>query len=110
MRFGAAPPQSNGVAEEESAPSPEPLSSDAVRLYKSDDHMRNFLDCVRSREKPICDIEVGFRSVTVCHLGNIAQYTGHKLRTDPKNGHIIGDTDAAAYWSRQYAPGWTPTA
>ena len=50
----------------------EPLGSGAVRLYNSGDHMKNFFDCIRSRELPICDAEIGHRSATVCHLGVIA--------------------------------------
>ena len=49
------------------------------------------------------------KSVLLCHLGNIAQYTNRALKTDPKNGHILGDADATKYWSREYAPAWTPS-
>jgi predicted dehydrogenase len=61
----------------------EPLPSGATRLYASRDHMGNFFDCLRSRKRPICDVEIGHRSVTVCHLGNIAIRTGKKFRWDP---------------------------
>ena len=37
------------------------------------------------------------------------RFTGAILRTDPKTGHIVGNADAMKYWTRQYAPGWTPT-
>ena len=47
----------------------EPLPSDATRLYNSKSHMTNFLDCIKDRQRPICDVEVGHRSVSVCHLG-----------------------------------------
>jgi predicted dehydrogenase len=59
-----------------------PLPENAVRLYKSKDHMGNFFDCVRSRELPICDVETGHRSATMCHLGAIALRTGNKLTWD----------------------------
>ncbi|MGC9328462.1 MAG: Gfo/Idh/MocA family oxidoreductase, partial [Candidatus Hinthialibacter sp.] len=49
----------------------EPLTSSDIRLYKSDNHMQNWLDCVKTRETPVCDIEIGHRSVSVCHLANI---------------------------------------
>ena len=46
--------------------------------------MRNWMECVRSRSKPICDVEIGARSVTVCHLGNIAYWERKPLKWDPK--------------------------
>ena len=84
----------------------EPLSADSPRLQKSDDHMRNFLDCVRSREKPICDIEVGFRSVTVCHLGNIALRLGRTLQWDPVKERFFGDALANEMISRKMRAPW----
>jgi hypothetical protein len=49
-----------------------PLPADAERLYASDDHMGNFFDCVKSREAPVADAEIGHRSASVCHLGVLA--------------------------------------
>jgi predicted dehydrogenase len=71
-------------------------------------HLQNFLDCVRSGKRPNADIEEGHRSTLLCHLGNIAFRTGHVLNTDPKNGRILGDRQAAALWKRAYRPGWEP--
>jgi predicted dehydrogenase len=86
----------------------EPLKSDAVRLYKSDDHMRNFLDCVRSRQSPICDIEVGYRSVTVCHLGNISlRLGGRTLSWDPSAERFKGDALANEMLARKMRAPWT---
>jgi hypothetical protein len=48
------------------------------------------------------------KSILLCHLGNIAQYTGRKLRTDPASGRIVGDAEAMRHWQREYAPGWAP--
>jgi predicted dehydrogenase len=70
------------------------LPASATRLYASDDHMGNFFDCVRSRQSPICDAEIGHRSVTVCHLGVIALRLGRKLAWDPKREQFKGDRDA----------------
>src|SRR5262249_53481153 len=49
-----------------------PFSGSDTRLYESSDHHTNWLDCIQSRKRPICDVEIGHRSVTVCHLGNLA--------------------------------------
>ena len=62
----------------------EPLPADATRLYPSTNHMANFLDCVKTRKPTTCTAEVGYRSVTVCHLGAIALRSGKKLTWDPK--------------------------
>ncbi len=61
-----------------------PAVPDEFLPAKPVSHFRNFLDCMKSRGKPICDVEVGARSVTVCHLGNLAYWNGQKLKWDPK--------------------------
>jgi predicted dehydrogenase len=68
-----------------------PLAADAVRLPVSNDHMGNFFDCVRSRQLPICDVEIGHRSATMCHLGAIALRTGEKLTWDSEREKFAGE-------------------
>ncbi len=77
-----------------------------TRLYLSKDHHKNWLDCIRSRKLPICDVEVGHRSATVCHLGNIAVRTGRAITWDPQKEQIVGDAEAAAMLSRPYRTPW----
>jgi predicted dehydrogenase len=69
----------------------DPLPGNATRLEVSNDHMGNFIQCVRSRRQPICNVNVGHRSVTVCHLGNIALRTGHRLRWDSEQERFVGE-------------------
>jgi predicted dehydrogenase len=78
----------------------EPIRDDEIHLYKSDNHFQNWLDCIRSREKPIADVEIGHRSTTVCHLGNIARWLGRKLRWDPEKEVFPGDDEANNYLDR----------
>ena len=80
-----------------------PLPEDAARLYLSNDHMGNFFDCVRSRKLPICDVETGHRSATMCHLGAISLRTGFKLNWDYKKEHFTGEHAKVAntYVSRE---------
>jgi hypothetical protein len=79
----------------------EPLPATATRLYVSNDHGQNFLDCMRSRQQPICNAEVGHRSVTVCHLANISlRLNGRKLSWDPKAERFVGDEQANSMVSR----------
>jgi predicted dehydrogenase len=72
----------------------EPIKDDEIHLYKSDNHMQNWLDCIKSREKPVADVEIGHRSATVCHLGNIARWLGRRLQWDPVKEQFIGDEEA----------------
>jgi predicted dehydrogenase len=67
------------------------LPDDAERLYVSNDHVGNFFDCVDSRKDPICPVEVGHRSATVCHLGTIALRTGKQLTWDGDQECFTGD-------------------
>lgn len=75
----------------------EPLPANAVHVYKSDNHMQNFFDCVVSREDPIMNIENGHRVATLCHLGNIARWLGRPLKWDPEKEIFPGDTEANQY-------------
>jgi hypothetical protein len=78
-----------------------PLPADAERLYASDDHMANFFDCLRSRKAPICDVEIGHRSASLCHLGVIALRLGRQIRWDPQSESIVDDAEAASMLSRE---------
>jgi predicted dehydrogenase len=69
-------------------------------------HMGNFFDCAVSRKKPISDIESQHRSVTTCHLGNIALKLGRKLSWDPGQEEFIDDLDANRLLSRQQRSGF----
>lgn len=73
------------------------------------EHQQNFLDCIRSGDRPNCDIEEGAHSALLCHLGNIAYRTGRTVNCDPATGHIVGDDEQAQLWSREYREGWEPT-
>jgi len=78
----------------------EPIRDDEIHLYKSDNHVKNWIDCIRSRERPVADVEIGHRSTTVCHLGNIARWLGRRLRWDPEKEVFPGDDEANAYLDR----------
>jgi hypothetical protein len=84
-----------------------PASAGDVALYRSTNHHQNFLDCVKSRELPICDVEIGHRSATACHLGNLAVRTGSKIMWNAQTEQIEGNDAAKALLSRPYRAPWT---
>ena len=61
---------------------------------------------MKTRAKPITDVEIGHRSATVCHLGNIAVRLGRKIQWDPAKEQINGDAEAAAMLTRPYRSPW----
>jgi predicted dehydrogenase len=73
-----------------------PIPENGVHLYNSTSHMGNFFDCVRSRKLPICDVETGHRSATMCHLGAISLRTGLKLAWDAAQEQFVGEGAAVA--------------
>lgn len=85
----------------------EPLPADAIRLHSSDDHIRNFLDCVKARDTPVCDATIGHRSASVSHLGNIAILTGEPLRWDPSAERFVANAAADARLARPMRSPWT---
>jgi predicted dehydrogenase len=72
------------------------------------EHLANFLDCIKTGKRPNADIAEAHKSTLLCHLGNIAHRVNRVLTTSEKDGHIAGDDDATALWSREYRPGWQP--
>ncbi|MHC4593822.1 MAG: Gfo/Idh/MocA family protein [Planctomycetota bacterium] len=90
---------------------PESLKNTTIRpneihLYESNDHKQNFLDCIKSRKDPICTAEIGHRTSTVCHLGNIAMLLGRKLKWDPKKERFINDSAANSMVARAMRAPW----
>lgn len=86
----------------------EPLPSNAERLYVSNDHAANFVECMRSRKQPICDCEIGHRSVSVCHLGNIClRLGGRRLEWDPEKEDFLADAEASQLVARRMRGAWS---
>jgi hypothetical protein len=72
----------------------EPLRPDEVHLYHSDSHSGNFLKCVRTRQKTICDADVAHHSVNAVLLGGVAKQLGRSFKWDPKTETCQGDEEA----------------
>lgn len=84
----------------------EPLGPNDVHLYKSPGHRQDWINCIRSRKRPICDVAIGASSVTVCHLSNIAYWLGRPIKWDPEKREIIGDSEAARWIDRPKRAPW----
>jgi predicted dehydrogenase len=84
----------------------DPIPENGVQLYQSTDHYQDFLNCVKSRNKPICDVEIGCRSASVCHLGNLAYWYRRTLHWDPVKERFTGDAEANTWLDRARRPPW----
>jgi predicted dehydrogenase len=92
------------VPEETWAKSVEDKSGDAREQLRL--HVRNFLDCVRSRKEPLADLESGHRVATVCHLANISLRLGRRVRWDATREEIVDDAEASRMLVRPYRAPW----
>jgi predicted dehydrogenase len=70
------------------------------------DHLRNWIDCIKSRGEPACTAETGHRTATVCHLANIGYKLRRKLAWDPAKEEFPGDAEANALTTRKPREGW----
>jgi predicted dehydrogenase len=76
------------------------IGPNEIRFAVSSNHYRNFLDSVKSRKDPMEPVEVGHRTASLCHLGNIAMQLNKKIKWDPLKEQIVGDREAAKLISR----------
>lgn len=86
----------------------EELAENAIRAGrdKGGNHIQNWYDCIKSRARPRADVETGHRSATVCHLVNLARWTGRRLRWDPAKETFVGDDQANALLDRPRRQGY----
>jgi predicted dehydrogenase len=82
------------------------LSDSKIKLYKSNHHIRDFLSCVGSREKPITNEIVGARSAICCHLMNQAYYNGEVIKWDPKHNTFADKSGNPKWLTRDYRGQW----
>ena len=84
----------------------EPLGQDDVHLERSPGHHRDWVDCIRSRKRPVADVEVGARSVAISILGNLAYWHRRRLRWDPERWEFVGDAEANKWLDRERRDPW----
>jgi predicted dehydrogenase len=70
-------------------------------------HLRNFIDCIKTRQSPACNLETGIVSSALCHLGSIAYRVGRTITVDPATGEIPRDAAARSLAGGQYRSPWS---
>jgi predicted dehydrogenase len=89
-------PEPRTRARKEGEPGGEPMGA----------HAQHFLECIKSRQRPVADVEDGHQVTTACHLANLSLKLGRKLRWDPEKEEIIGDKEASLHLVRPYRKPW----
>ncbi|HOX39178.1 MAG TPA: Gfo/Idh/MocA family oxidoreductase [Candidatus Brocadiia bacterium] len=95
------------------------FGADSVQLYESPNidrgwtgswvkpsHYHDWFDCIKTRRKCVCDVEIGHRSITLSHLGNLSIRLGRKLNWDPDKEQFVGDEEANRWLSRPMRKPW----
>jgi hypothetical protein len=81
------------------------IGPNEIRLHVSTDHHIDFLNAVRNRTRPASDADIGYRSISVCHLGNIAYWLKRPLKWDPANEKFVNDPEAdRMLWREMRSP------
>jgi predicted dehydrogenase len=76
------------------------------KVYFSDNHYEDFLKAIKTRKKPICDVEVGHRTASACNIGNIAYQLKRPLQWNPDTEQFLNDAEANALLTRPMRPEW----
>ena len=77
-----------------------PFGPNDIRLYESNNHDGNWIDCIRTRKPTICPAEIGHRTATICQLSGIAERLGRPLAWDPATEKILNDAEAERWYER----------
>jgi len=87
-------------------PEVQPMQTRGDANQSQTSHIRDFLDCIKSRKRPVADVEEGHLTAVMCHLGNIATRLGRSLQWDAAKEVFSGDKEANAMLSRPYRKPW----
>jgi predicted dehydrogenase len=101
--FDVIPQIWTGDEQDGKTPVIKPMSAAAM----GGSHVRNFLDCVKSRKLPNCDVEEGHNTMVMCHLANISMRVGRMLHWDGAKEEVIGDKEANQLLTKPYRKPWT---
>src|SRR5580765_4849604 len=101
--FEVTPEIWTGDEQDGKTPAMKPISAAAT----GGSHVRNFLDCMKSRNLPNCDVEQGHYTMVMCHLANISMKVGRTLHWDHDKEEVTGDKEANQLLSKSYRKPWT---
>jgi len=82
------------------------LPPNAVQLYRSTDQISDWQKCMKSRQHPICDVETGHRTATICNLVNQVYFNRQGCKWDPKTEQFTDGTGGASWLTREYRAPW----
>ena len=82
------------------------LPANAVRLYRSTNQIADWVKCMRSRQTPVCDVETGQRSATICNLVNQTYFNHQIIKWDPATESFVDGTGQASWLTREYRAPW----
>jgi predicted dehydrogenase len=83
------------------------IKADEKRLYHSEDHYQDWLDAIKAHKDPICDVETGHRTSSLCCIANIAYWLGRPLTWDPEKEKFKKDRNANKYLKAQIREPWS---
>ena len=99
--------EGNGLRSQPESIAKQPLGRNDVRLYRSEHHQHNFIDCVRSRKPTVAPAETGHRAISIAHIGLISiRLGGRRLRWDPAAERFVGDDAANRMLDRALREPW----
>jgi len=82
------------------------LPANAVRLYHSTNQIADWIKAMQTRQLPVCDVETGQRSATICNLANAVYFNGKGLKWNPAAENFAGGTGDASWLTREYRAPW----
>ena len=82
------------------------LPANAVLVYRSTNQISDWIKCMKSRELPICDVETGQRSATVCNLVNAVYFSGKGFKWNPQTEQFVDGAGDSAWLTREYRAPW----
>ncbi|HKQ39376.1 MAG TPA: Gfo/Idh/MocA family oxidoreductase [Verrucomicrobiae bacterium] len=85
----------------------EPIAEKDIHLPRNKGHHRDWVDCIRSRQRPIAHVDAGARTATLCHLLNLAYWNRRKLRWDAATWKFVDDSEANTWLDRDRREPWT---